>query len=67
MLAAVIFPVACIWFCEEMGAASGAVMGMGHSSESGSTPGIVLATGGWILLIAQFAAICIVGSHHLTA
>ncbi len=45
---ALIFPLACIWFSDAMGAYTGM---MGKVSITSTTPGCFVAAGGWLLLL----------------
>lgn len=43
-----ILPLACIWFSEAMGAYTG--VGFGSGAITSTTPGCLVAFGGWLLL-----------------
>jgi len=43
-----ILPMSCIWFCEEMGGYTG--IGMGRGAITSTSPGCMVAFGGWLLL-----------------
>lgn len=43
-----VLPMACIWFGEEMGGFTGMT---GRGAITGTTPGWLVAVGGWILLL----------------
>ena len=43
-----ILPLACIWFSDAMGDYTGA--GSGHGAITSTTPGCLVAFGGWLLL-----------------
>lgn len=45
---ALIFPLACIWFGDQLGQYTGAIRG---HSPTVATPGWLVATGGWFVLI----------------
>lgn len=51
-----IFPIACIWFSNEIGQFTGVVRWHGVSKP---TPGIFVAFGGWLLLLLPIIAIII--------
>ncbi|MDA7541648.1 hypothetical protein N8639_02280 [bacterium] len=57
LLAALILPVACIWFPDELGTVTGISLGLGQPQISEPTPGIVVAIGGWILLLTITIAV----------
>ena len=44
-----ILPLACIWFSDEMGGYTG--VGMGRGAITSTTPGCLVAFGGWLLLL----------------
>jgi CDP-diglyceride synthetase len=48
----VLLPLMCIWFSDTMGRLTGISMGLGRPVITESTPGVFVAIGGWILLIA---------------
>ena len=44
-----ILPLACIWFSDTMGGYTG--VGMGRGAITSTTPGCLVAFGGWLLLL----------------
>ncbi len=44
-----ILPLACIWFSDAMGGYTG--VGMGRGAITSTTPGCLVAFGGWLLLL----------------
>ena len=48
---ALIFPLACIWFPDELGTLTGILMGLARPQITQPTPGIAVAVGRWILMI----------------
>ncbi|GAA5505386.1 hypothetical protein [Novipirellula caenicola] len=51
-LLVVLLPLMCIWFSDAMGRLTGLSMGLGRPVITESTPGVFVAIGGWILLVA---------------
>ncbi|WP_372720667.1 hypothetical protein [Novipirellula sp.] len=52
----VLLPLLCIWFSDAMGRLTGISMGLGRPVITKGTPGVFVAIGGWILLIAGLGA-----------
>lgn len=53
-----IFPLACIWFSEAIGDYTGST-GFGKPAITQTTPGCLVAAGGWFLLLLPVVAVCI--------
>ena len=49
-----ILPLACIWFGDEMGSYTG--IGTGRGAITSTTPGWLVALGGWLLLLMPVIA-----------
>jgi len=54
-----VFPLACIWFSEAIGDYTGPT-GLGRPAITQTTPGCIVATGGWFLLFLPIIAMMIV-------
>lgn len=52
-----ILPLACIWFSEAMGSYTG--IGFGRGAITSTTPGCVVAFGGWLVLFLPMIALAI--------
>ena len=55
-----VFPLACIWFSEEVGGYSGFV---GLHPVTSATPGCLIAVVGWLLLLAPAVIVAITYLH----
>lgn len=52
LIAALVLPLACIWFPDELGSVTGVTGGgLARPQVTEPTPGIMVAIGGWCLLI----------------
>lgn len=59
-----ILPLSCIWFSDAMGGYTG--VGMGRGAITSTTPGCLVAFGGWLLLLLPviIAAIIAFGENN---
>jgi hypothetical protein len=53
---ALILPLACIWFPDELGTLTGISTGLARPQITEPTPGIAVAIGGWILMLTILIA-----------
>lgn len=50
-----VFPIACIWWCDGMGRLTGVSFGAARPTVTQETPGDFVAIGGWLLLLCPAA------------